>query len=1221
MSLVRRIFFYLVIIFLLAVFALFVVLRSDFFWRWAGRQAVTYAEEELLLGDLRVGDIQGNPFQGLYFKDIVLTTPEGELLRARSLEIRVSFWSLLELKPVIGKLALLKPHLFLRQNESGAWNTSRIFVPSEEPAQPQAPVRSVRFSQILIIDGEVEVTRAGQTQQFKNLDLELALNVDDPLTPEQVIQVGKVVTAVTSPYGRVSLISRLTYKQDFLDLPLLDLKVENQKVLSVAGNADLSEGGQVQIQGELALPPKKIHQFWDRWPADWDGGAKFVLQGKPSRMQLSLEGNLQDAAFDVTGTVGRKNETWEYDLQGNLKHVKPGLLAVYDKSLAKKVSQLSPLSVQFHLQGTGLGFPPAQLSWSLEGEPLQYGSAKVDHFKFSLTGDQKKQQFQGSVKGNMGQVDLKAEGSLLAGTEGQFNLKVKDLNPAPLAPGTPEGTALEAKLEGKFSAPGMEALERAQVTAQIEASGKVGPHPLKKFQARLTWEKTKLTIAQADVQLGNLAAKLKGTLEGDKLDVSHQGKSTPDGNWPIPAEMGGQLSWDGTVKGTLTEPQVVLRAQARNLSYEDFRVETVTVDAEGSGAPPSKGRINVQATGLRTPAGFFSQARLRGDGRDHLWDFDLRASGPREVGIDLQGATDLKQLSFTLERAFFRLKNVTARNLTPVVIRLSPGIELEPATFQINEGRVGLQAKITDQQVSGRLTMQDLAAEWLTPKSVPLQGNISGQVTLAGQPRAPIIQGTVSLEPGRYQKVDFQSLTTSFTYQDNLLNLSGRLMSEKEGPTLTWDGQVPVRLSLQPFAYGLGQGDMRVLVQGENVNLSMLPPFTKEVEDAKGALNLRARIEGRVTDPQVDGQISWGQGFIKLRQTGARYNLQPGELRVQNNRLSLPQLTLRSQGTAVLTADIDLKDFSPAGARARLQLDNFQAIDKLGSEAFINGNVSLEGQYPNLAVKGDLSIPRAVFRLSFFNMGTTAVHKDVILVREQAAEKAESKEDQLKLGEPQVWKNLEVNLHVHAPDNIYVDDRVAKIEASLSIYVQKSRGQELTYSGRVQSLEGKVFIVGREFQVEKGIVDLPAQAGADPYLDGRITHEMSDGVILFAEAQGPVSNYTITLGGEPAISDTDWMSYLLFGRPTGALSQQEYSAVAAETFGGLATRVILQDFLGMSRPFPKGLSVTYQHRTDPLYRNDPYQVVIQYRINKRFTVQSQVGGRNTGGDVLYERDF
>ncbi len=1221
MSLVRRLLFYLLVFVLASIFAVWMVLHADFFWRWAGGKIVTYANEELLVGELKVGNIRGNPFHGLFFEDIVLASPEGRLLYACSLEIRLSFWSLLELKPVIGKLELLKPNFHLWQNEEGVWNYTRILVPSEEPPEPTAPVEAIRFSQILITEGQVDITQAGRTQHFKDLNLELAVNIDKPMTPEQDIQVGKLVTRVHSPYGEVSLTSRLSYKENFLNIPLLKVEVGDETVLSVTGEADLREGGQVEMHGKLDLPPKKVHQFWERWPADWDGGAKFSVQGTASQMQLVLEARLRDTGLDMSGTLGQKGETWVYDLKGSLQNLKPQMAAVYDKSLAQEIKELGPVTLQFHLQGTGLDFPPDQLSWNIKGESLRYGKAKLDRFKVTLSGDREAQQFQVSAQGNVGRVDLKASGALLSGKGGEFTLQADDLTPGPLALGAPEGTVLDAKVQGKFSAPGLEALGQAQVSGRIDASGKVGEYPLNQLEARLSYDQKKLQVPRANLQLGNLAVELQGSLEGDRLNFSTTGKSAPGGNWPIPAAVGGQLSWEGTVTGTLSEPQISLEARGRNLSYENFGVQSVTADIEGVGAPPSQGRVNMQATGVRTPAGFFSRAALQADGREQRWNFDLRATGPRGVEIDVRGGSDLDRLSFALDRAYFRLDKVTVRNLTPVQVSLSPDIVVEPATFQVNQGQISLQARITDQQVTGNLTMQDLKAQWFTPESVPLQGTVSGQVSLAGQPRAPIIEGTVSLEAGSYEKVAFQSLKTTFTYRDNLLTTSGRLISEKQGPMLTWDGRVPLSLSLMPFSYSLAEGDMRLLVEGENINLSMLPRFTREVEEAQAPFKLRARIEGTPANPVISGQVSWGAGFIQLRQTGAKYKLQPGELRLQGDRITLPQLTLRSAGTATLTADINLKDFEPADVRARLQLNNFKAIDERGSEAFVNGTVTLDGRYPNLAVRGDLTIPKATFRLSFFNMGTTAVHKDVILVREQKAKEAKGKEDELKLGEPQVWKNLQVNIRVRAPRDLRVDDRVAKIEASLDISVTKERGGELIYSGKVRTLEGHVFIVGREFNVVKGIVDLPAKPGAPPFVIGRITYETTEGVILYAEASGPVTDYKITLGGEPPISETDWMSYLLFGKPTGALSQSEYSAVAAETFGGLATRVILKDFLGMSEPFPKGLSVTYQHRTDPLYRNDPYQVVIQYRINRRFTVQSQVGGRNTGGDVLYERDF
>jgi translocation and assembly module TamB len=519
--------------------------------------------------------------------------------------------------------------------------------------------------------------------------------------------------------------------------------------------------------------------------------------------------------------------------------------------------------------------------------------------------------------------------------------------------------------------------------------------------------------------------------------------------------------------------------------------------------------------------------------------------------------------------------------------------------------------------------VQNLAAEWFAPQGVPLKGAISGQATLSGEARRPIIQGEVSLGSGRYQEVDLQSFRTSFGYLDNRLNLTGSLQTKIGGPTLSWDGQVPLTLTLMPFTYALGQGGMRVSLKGENVDLSLLPSFTKEVEKAQGSLKLQAKIEGAVQKPQVSGQVSWGEGSLKLRQTGATYQLQPGEIRLENNRLTIPQLTLESKGTATLTGDITLAGFLPDEVRAKLRLDNFKAIDKLGSEALVNGAINLSGRWPDLAVQGNLVIPQATFRLSFLNLGTTATNKDIVLVQKEqkpVPEKEKTPKPQ-QAQEPEVWRNLRVDLDVQAPKNVWVDDRAAKIEASVDVKVRKRPDQELTYVGTIQALQGKVFIVGREFQVTKGIVDLPAQPGAEPTLDARIEYETGD-VTLFADASGPVSNPKIVLRGEPSITETDWMSYLLYGRPIAALSREEQgAAMAAGAFGGLATKMILQDFLGMAPPITKGLTITYQHRNDPLYRDDPYQVVIQYRINRRFSVQSQVGGRNTGGDVLFNYDF
>ena len=231
---------------------------------------------------------------------------------------------------------------------------------------------------------------------------------------------------------------------------------------------------------------------------------------------------------------------------------------------------------------------------------------------------------------------------------------------------------------------------------------------------------------------------------------------------------------------------------------------------------------------------------------------------------------------------------------------------MKPATFEINKGKVSVQARVTAQQAQGSFSIQNLQLESLAPKSFPLKGTITAQATLSGTGSQPVIHGDIRLGTTCIKTVEVSSVQTSFTYQDNRLSLNGGLTTKQKGLGLTWSGYVPMRLSLVPLAYGLGQGEMQIAVQGQNVNLSLLPSLVQGVDDAKGAVDIQVRIAGTVSQPQVSGQMSWGDGHIKLRATGATYTLQPGKILMKGDHITIPQLTLQSEGTATLTGDIAL---------------------------------------------------------------------------------------------------------------------------------------------------------------------------------------------------------------------------------------------------------------------------------------------------------------------------
>jgi hypothetical protein len=260
------------------------------------------------------------------------------------------------------------------------------------------------------------------------------------------------------------------------------VKTGEYTLLSLAGKADLTEGGQIQADGQLALAAKEIRTFWDQWPAQGDLAAKVKIQGTGSQVRLTLGGQFREVTVEAAGAVGRTGETWQYDLTGDLKNLTPDLVALYDAALAEKISQLSPLALTFQVQGAGPSFPPDRLSAKVESGPWQYGPAKVERLKLSLTGDRDNQEFQASLKSSLGSLALKAQGSLLTGAQGRFTLQVDSLNPGPLDLGAPEGTVINGKLAGAFSSPGWHALDRLKASGDLEGSGKIGPHPLQRWR-------------------------------------------------------------------------------------------------------------------------------------------------------------------------------------------------------------------------------------------------------------------------------------------------------------------------------------------------------------------------------------------------------------------------------------------------------------------------------------------------------------------------------------------------------------------------------------------------------------------------------------------------------------------------------------------------------------------------------------------------------------------
>ena len=1230
----------LAIFILVGGFVFWRLLHTDFFWGWGGWRLVDLAQSRLN-GEVKVKEVRGTPLTGLTFTEVVVTGPRGEVLRAQKVEVRFSLFSFVKLQPVIAHLGIYGPHLTLVEEPSGRWNVSSLF-----RERPPPPFRALNFPQILVQGGSLDISRPGETQHFRDLDLKLALTVLDPKRPRQVIQVDGAHLALTTPRGPFSLDASFTYRGRRLEVKSFKMAAREHPLVALAGEVRLDDPDPyLDLKGALGpVPGAGIRGLWARWPGAGDLGGEFHLRGSLAQLQMTAAGSLDKAAYLLKGSLSRVAGDWHYDLGLDLVGLSPSLVTAGNSAWEPRLKALEPITAHLQLKGAGLGWPPTKLEWSLDCQPFRYQDARVEQLKLNLAGDAQQQQLDGLVKGNFGQLQVTAAGKMLTTLAGDLKLKWEGLRPDLLGLPSLADSLLDGSFTGACRWPAAPPAFPFWVSGEVEARGQVLKQPLKEFKGRLTFDGARLEVPQVKISLGTLTAEMKGAVQRTGLDVAYRGSLVADGAMPwLPPDFKGRLEGEGALKGPWDQPQFTFQGKGHDLLWEGLVVNSLGIRLSSAGWPPQAGSLELRGAGFKTPVGVFSQAHLTSQGDAGRWRFNFNASSPEGLQAELKGAADTKArpLSLLVERCRWQFKGLVGYNTTPLQVRLLPGWEVAPVTFKVNEGQVTFQGQAKEGKLSGRLDVGDLSASFFCIKGSPCEGNLRGQLTLSGDPRAPVIQGHLTWGPGKWGDFAFRSFKTSLNYRDARLHLAGSLEESEPGPRLSWEGHLPLNLSASPLKWSWEERDLYVRLQGEKVNLALLTALSPEVLAAQGVLDIMAEWQGSPSRPRVSGQVRWGPGFLTFRQAGTPYRLAPGLVRLLGDKLLIPEIVLESGGTARLSGEITLAGFHPRQVDARVQLQEFVVLRRGGGEAAGNGNLTLSGPWSAPMLKGHLVIPRATFQPSFFR---GEKHADITMVARPTPPPPPGKMVPGP-GGLNFYNNLQMDVTMEATKGVWLKDKSLNAELAGRLQATKLSGQPVLVAGEIQTLKGTYTLQGRDFKIEHGTIRLPGNRREEVTLEGRATQEM-DGITLILTAMGAASKPQVRLESVPPLPQSDLLAYLVFGRPAQRLTKDEYQRVCQQAAGilvGLTAEKVREllgkDFplvsnitlrssptgerqaVGVVKPLTKDLTVSFERKFDPLHRDNTEQVVVEYKVNRYLSVESQMGRRNTGADVMFNLDF
>lgn len=400
-----------------------------------------------------------------------------------------------------------------------------------------------------------------------------------------------------------------------------------------------------------------------------------------------------------------------------------------------------------------------------------------------------------------------------------------------------------------------------------------------------------------------------------------------------------------------------------------------------------------------------------------------------------------------------------------------------------------------------------------------------------------------------------------------------------------------------------------------------LPPGAQL--DARTTFDLRA--SGTLAAADLSGRISARAITASFPDVGLRVKDGTLDLALAHNRIQVNQGWLAGEQGRVLISGGG--DWQQGGALLNLDFENFALLTRPDAQATVSGATRLELRGGRLTVGGNLKVVRA--RISTIDAGRPRLSGDVIV---QGRPHRPAK--------PATALPVSLALSLDLGEDFQV--KAYGLDALLQGRLTLTGSGLPAATGNVQVTRGTYTAYGQRLTIARGRISFfgPLDNPALDILAVRQTGQVTAGVTLAGTAQQP----RVNLYSDPAMPDSETLSWLLFGHGPGNLSNEQFSLLQAAASallargGGTNLQTKLAEKLGLSSidiqgggasngnlagtvvSVGKQLSRSFRLRYEQSLDGLTQIVRAYYALSPSLSLQAQTGSQS-GVDVLYSREF
>lgn len=443
-------------------------------------------------------------------------------------------------------------------------------------------------------------------------------------------------------------------------------------------------------------------------------------------------------------------------------------------------------------------------------------------------------------------------------------------------------------------------------------------------------------------------------------------------------------------------------------------------------------------------------------------------------------------------------------------------------------------------------------------------GEVSLDLDLSGTAAAPSFSGEGTLGDVVFGDFHAPFVQGVFRYRDRLLDAN--LLLWKTGvQVLRVEARLPLNLALAQVKQREVAGDLYVHAQADSVDLALLEAFTPNLRRVEGLLKADIEVTGAWEAPRLSGYLETVRGAATVPALGVRYGYLASRFRFTGDSIVVERLrTTSGAGFLTMGGYIRLANLTHPVLNLELQATRFMAInDPTFLTLELDGRMGLTGPVFGATLAGNVTARSGV--LHFADLVTKRI---VDLSDPLGADLIDTSFIKAQRLGPQFQSIFLDSLHIRdltlsVQDQFWLRSSDANIQLEGTITVNKTGGN-YRFDGTLTALRGtytlKVGFVTRDFDVNRGTVRYFGTPDLNAELNISATHTVqSDGedIPVIAQITGTLlqPKLTLTTTLRPAPSETELMSYLMFGRPSPelpALGSGQNAQRAAALEAGLA---------------------------------------------------------------------